>query len=110
MPKTEQPFKEQPDPTKAIVFNERLRRLSAVATQDRTLQLAATQALTRRTLSPLSKLRETRGLVTLKRVADNFEVKQALAAKEYPNSGFKFAMPKPHVFRDTDPGSVLKLN
>jgi hypothetical protein len=48
--------------------------------------------------------------VTVKRVPDNFEVKQALATKEYPNSGFKFEMPKPHVFRNTDPGSVLKLN
>lgn len=39
-------------------------------------------------MSPLSKLRETRGLITTKRVPDNFEVRNFLAQKEYPNLGF----------------------
>lgn len=56
-----------------------MRRLSQLVNKDRTLQLAATAALTQRKMSPISKLRETRGLVTIKRVPDNFEVRNAQA-------------------------------
>jgi hypothetical protein len=54
-------------------------RLSAMQNKDRTLQLAATMSLSKRVMSPLSKLRQTRGLITLKKVPDNFEVKNAAA-------------------------------
>ena len=54
-------------------------RLTAMQNKDKTLQLAATMSLSKRAMSPLSKLRQTRGLVTLKRVPDNFEVKNAEA-------------------------------
>jgi hypothetical protein len=46
--------------------------------KDRTLLLAGTLALSKRTSSPLSKLKETRGMVTIKRVPDCFEVKNSL--------------------------------
>ena len=46
--------------------------------------MAATASLARRTLDPLEKLRETRGLVTMKIVPDNDEMKRVLAKKEYP--------------------------
>ena len=58
--------------------------------KDKTLQLAATMSLSKRAMSPLSKLRQTRGLVTLKRVPDNFEVRNAEANKEYKKSGFQY--------------------
>lgn len=45
--------------------------------------------------------------MTSKRVADNFEVKNALAQKEYKKSGFRYEQPKEHTFRDTDPANVL---
>ena len=54
-------------------------RLSTMQNKDRTLQLAATMSLSKRVMSPLSKLRQTRGLITLKKVPDNFEVKNAAA-------------------------------
>jgi hypothetical protein len=41
--------------------------------------LAGSAALAKRTVSPLSKLKETRGIVTMKRVPDNFEVRNSLA-------------------------------
>jgi hypothetical protein len=46
--------------------------------KDRTLMLAGTLALSKRTGSPLSKLKETRGIISVKRVPDCFEVKNAL--------------------------------
>ena len=48
-------------------------KLSTLAGKERTLQLAGTMALEKRKMSPLSKLRETRGMVTVKRVPDVFE-------------------------------------
>jgi len=45
-------------------------------------------SLSKREMSPLSKLKQTRGLVTLKRVPDNFEVKNAQAKIEYKKLGF----------------------
>ena len=65
-------------------------RFTAMQNKDKSLQLAATMSLSKREMSPLSKLRQTRGLVTLKRVPDNFEVKNELAKKEYKKIGFKY--------------------
>jgi hypothetical protein len=84
------PFHTTRDPELELSASMRLRRFSAIANKDRTLQLAATASLSKRIQSPLSKLRETRGLVTLKTVPDNFDVKRTLCKKEYPNSGFKY--------------------
>jgi len=72
------------------------------------LQLAATAALSNRAMSPLSKLRATRGLVTVKRNKDNDEIKAALAGREYPISGFKYKQPTDPVFRNTDPSHILQ--
>lgn len=47
-------------------------------TKDRSLMLAGTMSLLKRPCSPLSKLKETRGMVTVKRVPDIFEQKNAL--------------------------------
>lgn len=58
-------------------------------------------------MSPLSRLKLTRGIATTKRVPDNFEVKVALAQAEYPER-LKFEMPQQYVFRDTNPGNVLQ--
>ena len=74
--------------------------------KDRTLVLATTQNLQKRELSPLSKLKQTRGIATTKRVADNFEVKNALAQREYPGR-LSWRPFKEHVFRDTDSNTVL---
>ena len=41
--------------------------------------LAGTQSLGKREMSPLSKLKQTRGIATVKRVDDNFEVRNKLA-------------------------------
>ena len=82
----------------------RLRRLSQIQTTDRTtLQLAATASLAKRVLSPLSKLRETRGLVTLKRCPDNNDVKITRAHHEYPLEDFKYQPPKEYEFRKVKP-------
>ena len=64
-------------------------------------------SLSKRVMSPLSKLRQTRGLITLKKVPDNFEVKNAAAKQEYKKLGFQYQQPQEHVFRNTDPGVVL---
>ena len=69
--------------------------------------LAGTMALKKRPCSPLSKLKETRGMVTLKTVPDLFEQKNVHAKEEYPKMGYKYEIPKTHVFRSTDPGEVL---
>lgn len=57
-------------------------KLSTLAGKERTLQLAGTMALKSRKMSPISKLRETRGIVTIKRVPDVFESKLDLASGE----------------------------
>lgn len=64
-------------------------------------------SLSKREMSPLSKLRQKRGLITLKTVPDNFEVRNADAKKEYAKSGFHYEQPQEHIFRNTDPGVVL---
>jgi hypothetical protein len=61
---------------------ERAMKLSMLAGKERTLQLAGTMALKTRKMSPISKLRETRGIVTIKRVPDVAESKLALASIE----------------------------
>ena len=57
-------------------------KLTTLAGKERTLQLAGTMALKSRKMSPISKLRETRGMVTIKRVPDVTESKIALANGE----------------------------
>lgn len=59
-------------------------------------------ALKKRPMSPLSKIKETRGFVTKKRVNDVAEHNALHAAKEYNRLGFKYEQPKPPVFRDTE--------
>jgi len=59
-------------------------------------------ALKKRPMSPLSKIKETRGFVTKKRVNDVLEQKATHAAKEYNRLGFKYETSKPPVFRDTE--------
>jgi len=50
----------------------------------------------------LSKLKETRGMVTVKRVPDITEQKISLAKTEIAKSNFKYATPKEHEFRNFD--------
>ena len=70
--------------------------------------LAVTGAISaKRRLSPLQKLQETRGMISVKRVPDNFEVKNSLAQVEYHNAG-KYVNPKTHVFSATDSEPALK--
>jgi hypothetical protein len=67
-------------------------RISQVTNKDRSsLKLAGTAALKTREMSPLSKLKQTRGIASTKRVSDNFEVRNALAQKEYPKSGYRYS-------------------
>ena len=82
---------------------ERLMRYSQISSKDRTLMLAGTAALSKRAMSPFEKLKQTRGIATSKRVPDNFEVKNALAQKEYKKSGYRYEQPQEYKFRDTDP-------
>jgi hypothetical protein len=55
---------------------EREFKLSNMQGRKRTLVLAGTMALKNRAMSPLSKIRETRGFVTTMRVNDVREQKQ----------------------------------
>ncbi len=71
--------------------------------------LAVTARLKDRELSPLSKLKETRGIVTLKKVPDNFEIDCKRAKIEYPLLDYQFKPTKEYVFRETDPDLVLKF-
>ena len=71
--------------------------------------LAATMALKNCEKTPLEKLQETRGMVTLKTVPDNFERRRLDAKREYHKCGYKYSQPQPFVFRETDPGIVLKF-
>ena len=61
-------------------------------------------------MSPLSKIRETRGFVTKKRVNDVPEQKAMHSAVEYNRLGFKYEQPLAHVFRDTKAENVLAFN
>jgi hypothetical protein len=45
----------------------------------------------------------------LKKVPDNFEVRNEHAKKEYKKLGFQYEQPLEPVFRNTDPGVVLKF-
>ena len=83
------PQAEQPHQTVSEEFlkNQSMRearntKLSSIAGKERTLQLAGTMALKTRKMSPISKLRETRGIVTIKRVPDVTETKIALSNRE----------------------------
>ena len=58
--------------------------------KDRPLQLAGTMALKKRAMSPLSKIKETRGFVTKKRVNDVLEHRAMHAAAEYSRLGYKY--------------------
>jgi hypothetical protein len=62
-----------------ILAKTRSMQLTGLQNKDRSLQLAGTMALKKRAMSPLSKLRETRGQVTLKTVPDLFEQKKVHA-------------------------------
>lgn len=90
-----------------IAAEKRLARLQDLQGKDRTLMLAATMALQNCAMTPLEKLQETRGMVTLKVTQDNFERKRDSAKKEYPKAGYKYEQPKETIFRNTDPGVVL---
>ena len=81
VPECEQSYKAQ---TEEVLMEhskrqDRSMKLTTLAGKERTLQLAGTMALGKRKMSPLSKLRETRGMVTIKRVPDVFEQKNSLA-------------------------------
>ena len=56
-----------------VMARTRQERLTDLQSKDRSLMLAGTMALKKRTASPLSKLRQTRGQVTLKTVPDLYE-------------------------------------
>ena len=75
---------------------ERAFRLSTLAGKERTLQLAGTMALKNRKMSPLAKLRETRGMVTIKRVPDVFETKNALATSVAKKGIEEYSPPRDH--------------
>jgi hypothetical protein len=64
--------------------------MSNMEGRKRNLQLAGTMALKKRAMSPLSKIRETRGFVTKKRVNDVLEQKAIHAAREYNRLGFRY--------------------
>ena len=87
---------------------KRLHRYSSVTEKDRSVQLCVAAAIgQKRKMSPLSKLRETRGLVTVKRPPSNFDLRNAQAKKERESMPYK--MPQPFIFRDTNKNTVLKL-
>jgi hypothetical protein len=109
VPTQEQAFKPREDVEKIRADAERVDRYRYIANKDRTLMLAGTQSLNKRPVSPFSKLKETRGIVTSKRVADNFEVRNAMAQKEYSKSGYRYEQPQEYKFRDTDPGTCLNF-
>lgn len=78
-------------------------KLSMLAGKERTLQLAGTMALKTRKMSPISKLRETRGIVTIKRVPDVAESKLALASIEQKKEARpEYTDPKDYEFINYD--------
>lgn len=81
--------------------------MASLQGQRKAPQLAYTKSLLNRELSPLSKLKQTRGLVTLKVVPSNFERKRAEAAIEYPKAGFKFQPTQEFKFRETNIDKIL---
>ena len=48
-------------------------------------------------------------MVSMKRVPDNFEVRNSLVQKEYKKMGYRFQEHKTHVFRPTDKETQLKF-
>ena len=78
-------------------------KLSTLAGKERTLQLAGTMALKGRKMSPISKLRETRGMVTIKRVPDVTESKVALSnSEQFRQPRPEYVAPKAHDFKNYD--------
>lgn len=78
-------------------------KLSSIAGKDRTLQLAGTMALKNRKMSPISKLRETRGMITIKRVPDVNERKVELSNCEQKITARpEYVAPKEHEFKNYD--------
>ena len=77
-------------------------KLSTLAGKERTLQLAGTMALKNRKMSPIEKLRQTRGMVTIKRVPDVFETKNALAQDLKKKGIREYSPPKDPEFRNFD--------
>lgn len=76
IPSDEQAFKPRPDPSKLIADQKRLMRYSSLQGKDRSLQLCVSAAVpAKRPQSPFSKLRETRGIASVKRVPDNFDIR-----------------------------------
>lgn len=70
VPPAEQAYKsksEEEQMAESLRENRQL-KLSKLAGKERTLQLAGTMSLKNRAYSPLGKLRQTRGFVTIKRV------------------------------------------
>jgi len=105
VPNVEQPYKTVSEETLAskAVREHRNAKLSTIAGKDRTLQLAGTMALKTRKMSPISKLRETRGIVTIKRVPDVTERKVALAHGEQRKEPRpEYTIPKTHEFKNYD--------
>jgi len=77
-------------------------RLTSMQNKERTLLLAGTMALKNRQCSPLSKLRETRGMITIKRVADCNEFKNELVQKELHKTEYEYKNQMPHEFKNYD--------
>lgn len=105
VPESEQPYKTVSDE----FLNEQEKRdvrntkLSSISGKDRTLQLAGTMALKTRKMSPISKLRETRGIVTIKRVPDVTESKIALSQNEQKiEARPEYVPPKVPEFKNYD--------
>ena len=61
-------------------------------------------------MSPLSKLAETRGFITMKRVPDNFEIKNAFAQRQQQARSAldDYTDPKTHEFRPLNSECDLK--
>ena len=82
---------------------ERSMKLTTLAGKERTLQLAGTMALKSRKMSPISKLRETRGMVTIKRVPDVTESKIALAnGEQFKEPRPEYIVPREYEFKNYD--------
>ena len=85
------------------VREQRNTKLSTLAGKERTLQLAGTMSLKSRKMSPFSKLRETRGIVTTKRVPDVAETKIALSKNEQRiKARPEYEAPKDPEFKNYD--------
>ena len=105
MPETEQAYKTVSEQElKAQTMREqRNTKLSTLAGKERTLQLAGTMSLKTRKMSPFSKLRETRGIVTTKRVPDVTETKIALSNNEQRiKARPEYEAPKDPEFKNYD--------